>query len=263
MKFWMLLILLIGCGGTIQKMAPIFSPPPFIITNISQKLPNQPIIKTPIREMDLLHQKIQDYTVGLVQIKKDEKETSATSYCTGVWVSLDEILTAAHCVKDSETGKVPIGDIINYVVRSDIDYDGYSYYHLGKVTVFDDAVDLVLIQVDFEKMPSHRYVSLPFELPAIGERVYGVGHPNKNYWSFAEGEVSAYRRISEIGDVIQANLSTWYGNSGGGLFDRDGKLIGICSRKLEVPSMGFYVHLDNINKFLDEAKIIRLGKEIK
>jgi S1-C subfamily serine protease len=260
--FTLLIILLIGCSGArVPIKVPVVTPAiPIIII----PLPVQPIVSTPIREMDLVHQKIQDYTVALVNIQKDIKETSATSYCTGVWVGVDEILTAAHCVNDEEKKpwKGPVGDPVTYVIKKDIDISENAIYHDSRVIAFDNSVDLALIQAE-GVIPTHLVTLLPTELPAIGEIVYQVGHPHKLYWSFSSGEVSAYRHSGEIGDVIQANISIWYGNSGGGLFDRDGKLIGICSRKLEIPSMGYYVHLDSIKRFLDGAHLIRGIKELR
>jgi S1-C subfamily serine protease len=261
--FTLLIILLIGCSGVrvpIKEPVPLNLSIPIMII----PLPVQPIVSTPIREMDLIHQKIQDYTVALVNIQKDIKETSVTSYCTGVWVGADEILTAAHCVNDEDKKPwtSPVGELVTYVIKKEIDTSETTTYHNSKVIAFDNNVDLALIQAEVI-IPNHMVALLPTELPAIGERVYQVGHPHKLYWSFSSGEVSAYRHSGEIGDVIQANISVWYGNSGGGLFDRDGNLIGICSRKLDIPSMGYYVHLDSIKRFLDGAHLIRGIKELR
>lgn len=248
MKLLILIILLLGCG--VNK--PAVSIPPVVAPII---LPLD--IRTPIREMDLLHQGMRDSTVALVKVGVDGGDKVMYPYCTGVWVGVDEILTASHCVKeDDKPWETPVGNEVTYVVRNEIDLTDWARYHHGTVISYDEGHDLVLVQVK-GIIPSHGVALLALSLPAVGETVYSVGNPNKLYWSFMQGEVSAYRRISTLGDIIQVNMSIWYGHSGGGLFDYRGKLIGICVQRLEIPSMGNFVHLDNIRKFLDEAHLGR------
>ena len=90
-------------------------------------------------------------------------------------------------------------------------------------------------------------------MPGIGEHIFVVGHPRGMYWTYAEGTVSAYRNESSVGKVVQVNATVWFGNSGGGVFDADGKLLGICSRLTKVPQMNYYVHLDSVKKFLKDV----------
>lgn len=261
MKLFRLLIILIlggllGCGS-----APVLLQIPKITITIP--LPSPPIVKTPIREMDALHKGLQDNTVALVSLEDDKikNEKFVVPYCTAVWIGTDEILTAAHCVRDDKFPmKNPVGESIYYVTRAEIDPDDYVTYHPGTVIAYNVIFDLALIQVVVEKMPAHTFALLPNELPAVGETVYGVGHPSKLYWSFITGEISAYRHRDDLGNVIQINISVWFGDSGGGIFDHDGKLFGICSQKIDMSSMGYYVHLDNIKVFLKEGRLKRLVK---
>lgn len=259
MKLLRLLIILlfsylIGCTS-----APVPLQIPKITITIP--LPPPPIVHTPIREMSLLNQGLQDNTVALVTLEEDKvkKEKFVVPYCTAVWIGEDEILTAAHCVRDENLLlKNPVGETVYYVIKSEIEPDDYVTYHPGTVVAYHAQFDLALIQVVVEKMPAHPFALFPDELPAIGEAVYGVGHPSQLYWSFVSGEVSAYRRDKGLGDIIQVNISIWYGNSGGGLFDRDGNLIGICAQKLDIPSMSNYIHLDSIKRFLEGVKRFRV-----
>jgi len=89
-------------------------------------------------------------------------------------------------------------------------------------------------------------------MPALGEHVYSVGHPKGMYWTFAEGTVSAYRENTVIGEAVQVNATVWYGNSGGGVFDSSGNLVGICSRLTRVPMMNYFVHLDSVKRMLKD-----------
>lgn len=64
----------------------------------------------------------------------------------------------------------------------------------------------------------------------VSERVFVIGNPMGLGWSHASGEISANRR-QEFGplelNVIQTSAPVNHGNSGGGLYDDDGMLLGI------------------------------------
>ena len=74
------------------------------------------------------------------------------------------------------------------------------------------------------------------------------------YYTHAEGTVSAYRgdESSGIGKVVQVNATIWFGNSGGGVFDYQGRLVGICSRLTRVPMMNYFVHLDSVKRLVKD-----------
>jgi serine protease Do len=66
--------------------------------------------------------------------------------------------------------------------------------------------------------------------PAQGEHVFAVGNPMALYWSYTEGVVSAIREQT-FGDreitVYQTQTPINQGNSGGGLYNMRGELVGI------------------------------------
>ena len=62
----------------------------------------------------------------------------------------------------------------------------------------------------------------------VGERVYAIGAPEGLELTFSEGVVSALRDFSD-GRVIQTTAPISHGSSGGGLFDNQGRLVGITS----------------------------------
>jgi S1-C subfamily serine protease len=85
-----------------------------------------------------------------------------------------------------------------------------------------------------------------------------MGHPLGLFWSYSRGQVAAIR-FRAFGDEeamswVQATAPVSPGNSGGGLFDEDGSLIGICHGVLtKGQSLNLFVHPDYIRKFLAEA----------
>jgi len=207
---------------------------------------------TPVRSPSALHQHIGESTVALVAISEDG---DVHVYCTGIWIGKDEILTAGHCVAREE-GADPVDRKIYYVVQKEVHEVGEdpAALHLAKVTAFDEDHDLALIKADKRGVPGlHEVASLAEEMPGIGEHIFVVGHPRGAYWSYTEGTVAAYREESVIGKVVQFNGTVWYGNSGGGVFDDSGNLLGVCSRLTRIPNMSLFVHLDSVKKFVKDA----------
>jgi S1-C subfamily serine protease len=66
----------------------------------------------------------------------------------------------------------------------------------------------------------------------IGEKVFTVGNPVGLTWTYTEGVISGFREIGEGPErlqILQTQTPINQGNSGGGLYAMDGKLLGIVS----------------------------------
>jgi len=220
-------------------------------------------LQTPVRSPDSLHSHIGDSTVALVHFKvimgKDAdgdpevKGVEIKPHCTGVWISDNEIVTADHCV-ESEDVPDPVGTKTYYVLEREVKevLDDPAAIHMAHVVAVDKDNDVAIIKADAGGLVAHEHADLASTMPGLGEHVYVVGHPRGMYWSHAEGTVSAYRgdESSGIGKVVQVNATVWYGNSGGGVFDGGGNLVGICSRLTRVPMMNYFVHIDSVKRLL-------------
>lgn len=207
--------------------------------------------KTPIRGEDGVYQHTMDSTVALMGRNEDGK---VVPYCTGVWVSETEILTAAHCVAIDELGILPpIGYEVHYIIRKEVRKLGEepAAMHLAHVKYFNSRHDLAVLKAVVDGIPGHSVVELATELPGVGEAVHVVGHPRGLFWTLTNGVVSAYRADSVVGPVMQVNGTVWFGNSGGGVFDSKGRLLGIASRLAGVPNMAYFVHLDSVKRALE------------
>ena len=206
-------------------------------------------------------------TVALVFSQGEQSKV----YCTGVWVGSNVILTAAHCVNGvlehinstREVPLVPVGLHINYIVQNEVDEVGKvpTGTHLGTCIGIDVVHDVGVIRAEGDGIPTHSYAEVAVQMPAIGEKVTVMGHPNGLYWTYVEGIISSYRVEMPVGDdklgpYIQVSVPVWYGNSGGGLFDLSGKLVGIASFIAPGPNMAFYIHADTIRDFLKTYKVL-------
>ena len=140
-----------------------------------------------------------------------------------------------------------------------------SGWHLSKVVAFDEEHDLALLEAQGDLQPPHTVARVAKETPALGEHINIVGHQTGLYWTYLDGQVSAYRdadhykrlsvgRDDAKGPYMQVQSPIFYGNSGGGCFNDYGELVGIAVRITRAPDVGFFVHRDTIASFLDKNK---------
>lgn len=100
---------------------------------------------------------------------------------------------------------------------------------------FDKEHDLALLNV--ENLVDSGVTLSPSSKLRVGEPVYAVGAPEGLELTLSEGLVSALRKPS---GEIQTTAAISHGSSGGGLFDSEGRLVGITAASLvEGQSLNF------------------------
>ncbi len=92
------------------------------------------------------------------------------------------------------------------------------------------ADDLCLLRVPGLNAPAAKFAE-PGD-PIVGARAYSIGAPAGLELTIAEGLVSGIRSNGSV-TVIQTSAPISQGSSGGGLFDADGRLIGITTFYLQ------------------------------
>jgi len=181
-------------------------------------------------------------------------------FCTGVWVGSYTILTANHCVEAvaEELGtENPKGLPVEYAIKQhayDFGKDPSKVY-LSSVLALDMPHDLALLRVT-GVVPSHSVARLAQHVPSSGAFLDFVGHPGGLPWTHTKGVAAAYR--TDLGPVdwvqgpfLQVSGPVWFGNSGGGAFDTEGRLVGIASFIMRAPPLtGFYIPVESIKNFL-------------
>jgi S1-C subfamily serine protease len=144
-------------------------------------------------------------------------EPEPASVASGVIISRDGYLvTNAHVVEDARRVRVRLADEHEFEARM-----------VGK----DVHADLAVLKISAHNLEAARMGDSHRLRP--GEPVVAIGNPLGFEHSVSVGVVSANRvgpiRVdgSVLGDMIQTDAAINQGNSGGGLFTSDGRLIGI------------------------------------
>ena len=106
-------------------------------------------------------------------------------------------------------------------------------------------------------------VKISLTPPNIGDTVYAIGNPRGLEASISQGIVSGLRQNDES-NLIQTTAPISPGSSGGGLFDNEGKLLGITTLRLGNPveALNFAISAISFEQFRDATiasrKIIAL-----
>lgn len=192
-------------------------------------------------------------TVALVQRRDDG---SVRSYCTGVWVSETAIVTALHCVAEED-----LGTRVDYVEREDIYAPGELTERpaLSIVTraasfvAADAAHDLALLKTNAGG--AHGIARVSSNPVRSGQFAQAMGHSMGLWWSYSSGDVAAVRaKDFGVGTMlwVQATTPISPGNSGGGLFDENGFLIGLADGALggRAQNLNLFVHPLYIEAFI-------------
>jgi len=122
------------------------------------------------------------------------------------------IVTNAHVIADPSQTVIKQGD------------EQYP----AKVKFIDKDFDIAILQVDGKVI---KPVNIYVKQPEVGSSVFAIGSPLGLEDTITNGIISAYRK-RDLVPLIQTTAPISHGNSGGGLFDSKGNLIGITTFKL-------------------------------
>lgn len=124
--------------------------------------------------------------------------------CSGTAVGPRVILTAAHCVNKNPLLKV--NGELKVIKKIIVDKTDHAFIVLADT------------EAPFEKMAQLG------QYPKIGDDIFYWGNPDGLEQMFRKGYISAI-----MPDGYIADINTWMGDSGAGVFDEDGRLIGVIS----------------------------------
>lgn len=220
-------------------------------------------------------------TVALVLENRDGKPES---YCSGVWINSNTILTAAHCGTAAQeimfnrmlppalrsmnmTYRDTSGLRVSYSMSNELPkMKGVATAsHEAQIIATDGDHDLALIRAFKDDMPPHKWLHINENLPQVGDKIYMMGHPGGLHFTFMDGMVSAVREAPRNGEknyndkdddidlkppFIQIFSGMYFGNSGGPVLNEEGEIIGIASFMYRVPNQGFAIGSPSIRTFI-------------
>lgn len=178
-------------------------------------------------------------------------DSDEISYGTGSGIVLTQdgyIVTCAHVIDGGQ--KI-------YVCMQD--GTEYSAQIVGK----DAQSDIAILKIDAQNLPAATLGNSTNTV--VGEKVYAVGNPlGKFICSVSTGIVSGLNRTLTLDGqdftLMQTDAAVNPGNSGGGLFNSQGELIGVVNAKTQnigVEGLGFAIPVDSVKTII--ADLMDLG----
>ena len=162
----------------------------------------------------------------------------------------------------SDDGYIVTNDhVINGVTSQDAVtvtlFNGEKY--IAKIIGSDTRTDLAVLKIDARDLPYSSFVDSS-EL-VMGEDVIAIGNPLGHGISCSNGIISALEKEIYINNVyltvIQTNAAVNAGNSGGGLFDLNGNIVGIVNAKSSdssseamVEGMGYAIPANTVKRIV-------------
>lgn len=189
--------------------------------------------------------------------------------CSGVRIAPTRVVTAYHCAvaglltseersningpedvpKSFLLGKSLKISTMEQFANSDGDMEDFKGVERSAATFYDaDPINDVAI---FVTPPNAQpWVEVRHSDLELGDHVYAVGHPGGIAFTVTWGRVSVPNRSLPSPMVkgahvlvTQVDITSWGGNSGGGLYDDQGRLVGLSSTSYRPLAIANFAHL--------------------
>jgi len=207
---WFLFLVMLLCGCT---AITVVAPPPRQFIDSSQNV---------------------SLAVGsTVALVKESRMGVMRAFCTGFYISRNQIATAAHCLATSIPA-IPAMRVSG-VVGNRVLFHTYSQYRLNNNhrTPTNEAI-ITHISVDNDVAllstthASDKFFTISTDVPRVGSTVYSVGSPGGMPWMLSQGIVSQVAWLdTHVPEFFYASPPIFFGSSGGPLLNSNGRVIGI------------------------------------
>lgn len=190
--------------------------------------------------------------------KKKAIEENAKAIATlKVYDSKMQTITIASGIFISADGKLVTNyHVINKAYETiDAKLSSGAFYRLKGVVGISKKHDLAVLEFDAKEVP---FIKIKKGVKIeIGEQVFTIGSPVGLEKSVSEGVISNPQRNEGEVELIQFTAPISSGNSGGGLFTKNGTIIGITTstfmssnQKYNVQNLNFAVPIKYVEKAL-------------
>lgn len=169
------------------------------------------------------------------------------------------ILTAAHVIKQTDSVQVRYYD----KTKRSVTVKDKKFQEVGTTV----KQDIALLSQPKENVKTATIQCSPV---SIQEQVYAVGHPHRMSWVITKGNITSThpRKMQQQNAWIQTDAVFSRGSSGGPVFNRFGKVVGIIShldtvmvqRKPTFTGFGFAVSGQKICSFVGKKQIERSSR---
>lgn len=184
--------------------------------------------------------KTKSHAVGRISIKSDNEELSSGS-CF-VIDSKGTIVTNAHVI--TPLLRVKEGRIVITFPQSDEPKQEY----IAQIRDYDDDLDVAILDSTVRIKNPCQLAS--GALPDLMSEVLVMGYPLGLNFKTTPGYVQAIQDMDGIGSMIDLSASIDPGNSGGPVFNADGKVIGIVTAKIFGANFNLAIPADNAVQIL-------------
>ncbi len=182
--------------------------------------------------------------------------TMGDAYGTGVFIdNQGNIVTNAHVVTYTLLDKT--STFGEYGVRFAFEED----YRAAELVKYDLEKDIAVLTLKNNKVKYKPVKIGDSDKVSFGDKVYAVGNALNYGLSLTQGMISMPRVYVEYDgrkrEVIQSDLTISAGNSGGALFDKRGRLIGITTFRTKdqagvtVQGLAYSIPVNTVMEFLN------------
>ena len=155
------------------------------------------------------------------------------------------IITNCHVITDE--------DHVTLLNNLEATFDGKSYPIEPVAVCKQDVIDCALMRM---AKPARGMKALPVgnsDEVVHGQKVYAIGNSLGEGLCITSGIISDLHRIVFNCEAFMSDVATNHGNSGGPLFDEDGKVIAICVAGIDgAKGMNYFIPINLVLKYIGE-----------
>lgn len=199
-------------------------------------------------------------SVALIEVATDE----STSRGTGWIVDAEDrlVVTNHHVIEGAETCEIYFPEFVDGRLNTDPTTSlDPSRALSARVVDSDQTLDLALLQIEDPLPKDALALELADESATPGQRIHSLAGStvgSQSLWIYSTGHVRQIVRGTLANDyeamLLESDMATNQGNSGGPVCDDDGKVVAVVEgHRTDARLVSIYVDLQSLVEYLDQA----------